>query len=71
MAVVEVGGGGRAGKSGSMPGIASITTFSGAFWTSIDMWGQATEQRYLDLDPVWRWRVCDAAEDEIKHVLGM
>ena len=39
LAVAEVGGGGRARKSGRMPGIKSVTTFcmNGAFWTSVDM----------------------------------
>ena len=57
LVVAGVGGKGKGRKSGSMsmPGIKALV------WTA----------RVLDLDPVGRWRVCDAMEDESMHVLGM
>lgn len=71
LAVAEVGGGGRARKSGSRPGIKSVTTFctARAFLAGVGKRGGRRERTYLDLDPVGWWRVCDDVKDEITHVL--
>lgn len=72
LAVAEVGGGGKERKSESIPGINSATTFctERAFWGTVGMLRDKKQERYLDLDPVGRWCICDDVEDEITYILG-